>query len=191
MARLKIMLAGRVEGTAEEGYTVPYALEIDGPIGEAMRMPANKLLESPYDPNAEDAVPLVDGPLFSVSDGRRYVYRGHVVKVIGYEDVPRDELQLRIKHSVLKTQKQLDKIRREVQALANLEKLPDARRESIPDDVRMFVWQRDQGKCSKCGSQERLEFDHIIPVVKGGANTARNIRLLCERCNREKGAEIC
>ena len=32
----------------------------------------------------------------------------------------------------------------------------------IPDDVKIFVWKRDQGKCVKCSSQNNLEFDHII-----------------------------
>ncbi len=63
-------------------------------------------------------------------------------------------------------------------------------RQPIPDDVKMFVWQRDGGHCAKCGSQEKLEYDHIIPVSKGGSNTARNIQLLCEKCNRSKGANI-
>jgi Holliday junction DNA helicase RuvB len=61
-------------------------------------------------------------------------------------------------------------------------------RQVIPDDVKIFVWQRDGGRCVKCGSNERLEYDHIIPVAKGGSNTARNIQLLCETCNRSKGA---
>ena len=63
-------------------------------------------------------------------------------------------------------------------------------REQIPEGVRIFVWRRDLGKCIKCGSSERLEFDHIIPVTKGGSNTERNVQLLCEPCNRSKGAEI-
>ncbi len=71
-----------------------------------------------------------------------------------------------------------------------MEKLEDFAREPIPDSVRLFVWQRDQGCCVKCGSQERLEFDHIIPIVAGGSNTDRNIQLLCESCNRSKGATI-
>ncbi len=60
----------------------------------------------------------------------------------------------------------------------------------IPDDVKDAVWRRDEGRCVKCKSNERLEFDHIIPVSKGGSNTKRNVQLLCEKCNREKGAEI-
>ena len=65
-----------------------------------------------------------------------------------------------------------------------------ARRESIPEHVRHEVWRRDEGRCVDCGSQELLEFDHIIPVSAGGANTARNLQLRCEPCNRRKGARI-
>jgi 5-methylcytosine-specific restriction endonuclease McrA len=54
--------------------------------------------------------------------------------------------------------------------------------------VRLFVWQRDRGKCVQCGSRERLEFDHIIPVIASGSNTKRNIQLLCESCHRPKSA---
>ncbi len=63
-------------------------------------------------------------------------------------------------------------------------------RETIPDHVKVFVWNRDAGRCVRCGSNERLEFDHVIPVALGGANTARNLQLLCETCNRSKGASI-
>lgn len=56
----------------------------------------------------------------------------------------------------------------------------------ITPEIRREVWRRDRGCCVQCGSQLNLEFDHIIPVSKGGSNTARNIQLLCENCNREK-----
>jgi len=68
--------------------------------------------------------------------------------------------------------------------------LDQRRREKISEDVRVFVWRRDEGRCVQCGSDERLEFDHIIPVSKGGSNTARNIQLLCEFCNRSKSDRI-
>lgn len=63
-------------------------------------------------------------------------------------------------------------------------------RQPIPDEVKIFVWQRDSGKCVKCGGRENLEYDHIIPVSKGGSNTERNIQLLCEKCNRSKKDNI-
>ncbi len=65
-----------------------------------------------------------------------------------------------------------------------------AGRTPIAEDVRIEVWRRDGGRCAKCGSQRHLEFDHIIPVALGGSNTARNVQLLCETCNRAKGASL-
>jgi 5-methylcytosine-specific restriction endonuclease McrA len=59
-------------------------------------------------------------------------------------------------------------------------------RDAIPSAIRREVWRRDEGKCKKCGSRVNLEYDHIIPVSRGGSNTARNIELLCETCNRSK-----
>ena len=64
------------------------------------------------------------------------------------------------------------------------------KRESITQDVKDAVWNRDGGKCVQCGSNENLEFDHIIPFSKGGANTVRNLQLLCQKCNREKSNKI-
>jgi len=60
----------------------------------------------------------------------------------------------------------------------------------IPPEVRRAVWIRDQGKCARCGSRERLEYDHIVPVSRGGSNTERNIELLCEFHNRAKSNNI-
>jgi tetratricopeptide (TPR) repeat protein len=63
-------------------------------------------------------------------------------------------------------------------------------RATIPEEVRHAVWRRDEARCAQCGSQENLEYDHIIPVSRGGANTERNLQLLCEPCNRCKGADV-
>jgi len=63
-------------------------------------------------------------------------------------------------------------------------------RSKIPSQVRIFVWQRDSGRCVECGSNENLEYDHIIPFAKGGSNTERNLQLLCGNCNRLKSDRI-
>jgi 5-methylcytosine-specific restriction endonuclease McrA len=74
--------------------------------------------------------------------------------------------------------------------VSQLVSLPSAQRERIPQRTRIFVWRRDGGKCARCGGRERLEYDHIVPVSRGGSNTARNIELLCETCNRKKSDQI-
>jgi|APTNR8051073442_1049403.scaffolds.fasta_scaffold25603_2 hypothetical protein len=63
-------------------------------------------------------------------------------------------------------------------------------RSPIPQSVRAEVWRRDQGKCTTCGSNANLQYDHIIPVARGGATTVMNLQLLCQRCNQAKGAKI-
>ena len=64
------------------------------------------------------------------------------------------------------------------------------RRPSIPQNIKDKVWNRDDGKCVQCGSNENIEFDHIIPFSKGGSSTYRNLQILCEKCNRVKSANI-
>lgn len=64
------------------------------------------------------------------------------------------------------------------------------RREAISEDVRREVFRRDGGRCAACGSDELLQFDHVIPVVLGGASTPENLQLLCAPCNRDKGAAL-
>ncbi|MEU2030842.1 TerD family protein [Nocardia amamiensis] len=61
---------------------------------------------------------------------------------------------------------------------------------SIPQEVKAQVWQRDGGKCVECGDGHYLEFDHIIPLSRGGATSAANLQILCRSCNRAKGARI-
>jgi len=103
-------------------------------------------------------------------------------------DLDSEEILLLIKEQELKKTKKLEKLKRVVEVSETLDKASS--RERIPEEVQMFVWRRDEGKCVKCGSQGNLEYDHIIPVSKGGANTNRNIQLLCEACNRSKSDKI-
>ncbi|RDI64131.1 TerD family protein [Nocardia pseudobrasiliensis] len=63
-------------------------------------------------------------------------------------------------------------------------------RRSIPPELKAQVWQRDGGRCVDCGATHYLEFDHIIPLSRGGATSAANLQILCRGCNRTKGARI-
>jgi hypothetical protein len=122
-----------------------------------------------------------------------WVYRGWALRVaqdVSFGAHGRDEQILLIKQYVLRRERKVEKMRREIEALENCESLEGPVREPIPEHVRLFVWRRDKGQCVRCGSRERLEFDHIIPVIAGGSNTERNIQLLCESCNRSKSATV-
>ena len=81
-------------------------------------------------------------------------------------------------------------LRNEIERIKAKAESMGSSRAPIPESVQVLVWNRDGGKCVKCGSQESLEFDHIIPISKGGGDSARNIQLLCETCNRSKGGRI-
>ncbi len=61
----------------------------------------------------------------------------------------------------------------------------------IPTAVKKTVWERDGGKCVKCGATENLHFDHIIPFSKGGSSTdPKNIQILCAKHNLSKSDKI-
>ena len=115
-----------------------------------------------------------------------WFFKGYVYKCpLIYTD---DELRLLILE-------EYDKERRKFERLLNKFETNESKeltrsRPTIPEKVRVEVWRRDGGKCAKCGSRENLEYDHIIPLSKGGSNTSRNIELLCEKCNRSKSNSI-
>lgn len=44
--------------------------------------------------------------------------------------------------------------------------------------------------CKKRPPEVRLDIDHILPVKKGGSETAFNLRFLCEFHNRSRGARF-
>ncbi|MFT3890452.1 MAG: HNH endonuclease signature motif containing protein [Anaerolineales bacterium] len=104
------------------------------------------------------------------------------------EQYSRDEQKMLILEYADKERKKFEKLKNKFSSKDSEKIIYERNR--IPEDVRIAVWRRDQGKCAKCGSRENLEYDHIVPVSKGGGNTARNIELLCQTCNRAKGDRI-
>lgn len=57
------------------------------------------------------------------------------------------------------------------------------------DYERIYV--RDRGRCHICRRPEpvprdELEFDHVIPLSKGGEHTTGNIAVAHRTCNRRK-----
>lgn len=96
------------------------------------------------------------------------------VRALVYERRRRKERQLERAHSVMAT----DALPRQ------------ARRDVIPREVRRAVFERDGGSCVECGSNFDIQYDHVIPVIRGGANTVANLQILCAPCNQKKGASL-
>ena len=133
------------------------------------------------------------------SSNTQWAYKGFVVTAEEKEKdsgIPRPEYRLLSQEE--KAQQVMEAVttqEKRVQKLSKLSSLENrmskaAKRQPISDEVRMFVWQRDKGRCVQCGSNEKLVFDHIIPAAKGGSNTQGNLQLLCELCNRTKSDSI-
>ena len=104
----------------------------------------------------------------------------------------RAEVALRVKKAVYDEDTELQILR---SAVADIEAAIEFQRsgphrDPIPEEVKLLVWARDGGACVRCGSREELHFDHIIPVVKGGGNSAPNIQILCRSCNLRKSDRI-
>lgn len=47
---------------------------------------------------------------------------------------------------------------------------------------------RFRNRCAYCGSGERLAWDHVTPIARGGAHSVGNLLPACTRCNSSKGS---
>lgn len=90
-------------------------------------------------------------------------------------------------------------------ARKSFDEIPDAlltekgtiKRTTIPKWVKKAVFYRDYGRCVFCNkdltgvfsTMAASNYDHIIPLDKHGFNDICNIQLLCENCNKSKGAK--
>jgi 5-methylcytosine-specific restriction endonuclease McrA len=61
----------------------------------------------------------------------------------------------------------------------------------IPADIRRAVHERDGARCTfvsatgrRCEETRFLQFDHILPLARGGTSTAENLRLRCRAHNQ-------
>lgn len=54
------------------------------------------------------------------------------------------------------------------------------------DKLLTILGKRDGFKCAKCGSPDKLQIDHIVPLALNGSNDLDNLQILCQPCNGSK-----
>jgi len=67
-------------------------------------------------------------------------------------------------------------------------------RHSIPEWAKHAIFHRDKGRCTLCNKdvsgvislQNANNYDHIVPLARGGINDVTNLQLLCKECNAQK-----
>jgi len=55
--------------------------------------------------------------------------------------------------------------------------------------LRQTVINRD-GCCQRCGTEDNLTVDHIVPRKLGGDDNLNNLEVLCGSCNSSKGGRF-
>lgn len=66
-------------------------------------------------------------------------------------------------------------------------------RRSLNFKTMMRIVRRDDYRCQHCRKKledTEVEFDHIIPVSRGGSSEEHNLRLTCYDCNRDKSDDF-
>jgi 5-methylcytosine-specific restriction endonuclease McrA len=120
---------------------------------------------------------------------------GYAKSLLGHS-VPSGDLAQVLGHALKALVTRLEKVR-----FAKCARSAPSRRRGtqnprhIPAAVRRLVWERDGGRCTfvgendhSCEARSRLEFDHIVPVARGGQSTPGNLRLRC-RAHNQMAAE--
>jgi len=102
------------------------------------------------------------------------------------DDLSAEDILALIRDRDRRKQRKIERARASLAAEGNNE----PRREVIPREVKLAVFERDEGKCVECGSNFEIQYDHIIPFSMGGASTVENLQVLCATCNQRKGASI-
>ena len=151
-----------------------------------------------------DGRTIIKSPIAGIfeSDNNKMIgYKQEICRIRKYPQSQKEEIisgleKQAIKEAVYKKERKkmiereaLDELIEEGKVF-NVYTKKDGNRTTIPMDVATAVWNRDGGKCCICGGRENLEFDHIIPISKGGATTFRNLQILCHNCNLQKSDTI-
>lgn len=166
-----------------EGYGIFWA------IIEDLYNNANSL-KSDYDGIAYDLRVQSDTVKSIINDYDLFVFDGDCFGSLSVQNriEERDSKSLKARKSALKKwgrddDHEIQYASKRSERLANARKLGTHTAEQW-DEMRTFF-----SECVKCGSQDDIVKDHIVPIYLGGSDSLTNIQPLCRKCNSSKGSE--
>ncbi len=150
------------EGTAKfvEGEGVSIGIDFTFDYGKRNAKKHTYWDETGYDMNEwskEKSEPLhikSDVCLSLYRNGSVWVFKDYLYLLEGVEYESEDVKKTYIKHFALKKEKQFSKMVKEVERFERFERINPVYREQIPEEVRMYVWRRDNGRCVKCNKEK-------------------------------------
>lgn len=92
-------------------------------------------------------------------------------------------------HGRLVPSLKITSLRNESKGVIHRRENPNARI-AVPLKTRLRVLERGNWTCAHCGSDRKLEVDHIFPVSAGGSNREENLQVLCKHCNNRKYSKV-
>lgn len=176
-------------GLGREPFIHQYNIGLDVQLWK----PSKQQIEKHYDSTQKDPMLIFVNHIFASfvtfksSLTGVWLYRNTLFKFKSKDEYSHDQTKLLVYDFYEKEQRKFARLK---ESFERDKSFKIVKRIRIPEKVKIEVWRRDQGKCVECGRKELLEYDHVIPVSKGGSNTTRNIQLLCEKCNRKKSNRI-
>ena len=136
-----------IEGTAklDNGcISIPFHIN-NGKQNKTVWFPITKA-DAPVGDRDSAMAAMTSGEPYRICDvGNKnnswWLYRGKFVIAHDIAHLSDEEQKLEVANAVLKHEKRYTQLRRQQEAFARIENTDAARRERIPDDVRLFVWQ--------------------------------------------------
>ena len=58
-----------------------------------------------------------------------------------------------------------------------------------PKELKQELIRQQHGICAYCGTDNRLEIEHMVPLKRGGSNDSGNLQVACRQCNKRKGIQ--
>ena len=96
-------------------------------------------------------------------------------------------INLKVEEFVSYGNEEFQRLKDKVNRIKELTAPRGNKRNNIKDEILSFILKRDREECVTCGSKDNLQFDHILPLSKGGSDEPENLRILCRSCNLSRG----